>query len=563
MIKSLYISTLAIIMMIANIFKSDAQSIQWIRDAGSTPFHNNEHGTAVDADANENSYVLGHLAIDSYFSGLFVPAHEDGCLVKYTALGSVQWVRTFGGSGFVDIQESAIKVSDDAVYVCGSFRTQFANPTVTFDTISFTYAGNSRHGFLAKYDLNGNIQWMRHGGGTGLGAGFNDIDLDDQGRIVVVGTVDGTNDFGTQSLTYDGGILIRYLSDGTLINLIQLNNGSAVHQEAREVEVAQGSGNIYVGGPFYDTISLGGFSVSSSAFSVFELKLDTSLTCQWLTNGGGTNGTWVNGLAIDGYENSYLAGHASGDTVKFGTQYFNGHTAFDDEVITVKLNSSGVPLWLRHGGSTQNDEAWDIIADAYGNTVITGFLGGNVLSASFDGIQVPIFTQSAHCFLARYDPNGLIAYARVMGGGSDDAGLGLALANDSTFYLTGTAQSSAPWDSLLYVPCCPDPNLIIAKFHDTFNSLSTGIIEHGTSIFSCFPNPFSSSTILEFNLPDTKNISIAIIDVTGRIVKNISTKNLQSGKNTITIDLTEFNDGIYFCQIISDAKSNSILLNKN
>ena len=375
MIKSLYISTLAIIMMIANAFKSDAQSIQWIRDAGSTPFHNNEHGTAVDADANENSYVLGHLAIDSYFSGLFVPAHEDGCLVKYSAFGSVQWVRTFGGSGFVDIQESAIKVSDDAVYICGSFRTQFANSVITFDTISYTYVGNSRHGFIAKYDLNGNIQWMKHGGGTGIGAGFNDIDIDNQGRIVVVGTVDGTNDFGVQTLTYNGGILVCYLPDGTLTDLIQLNNGNAVHQEAREIEVAPGSGNIYVSGAFYDTVSLGGFSASSSAFSIFELKLDTSFTCQWLTNGGGTNGTWVNGLAIDGHENSYFTGHASGDTVKFGSQYFNGYTAFDHEVITVKLNDAGIPLWLRHGGSTQNDESWDIISDNLGNTVITGFMG--------------------------------------------------------------------------------------------------------------------------------------------------------------------------------------------
>ena len=144
-----------------------AQSILWMRDAGSTPFSANERGDAVDTDADGNAYVLGHLAIDSQFSGLPVAAAEDGCLAKYNAFSTVQWVRTFGGPGFVDIQEAAVKVSsvDNAVYVCGSFRTQFANPTVTFDTISFTFDGNSRHAFLAKYDLDGNIQWMRHAGG--------------------------------------------------------------------------------------------------------------------------------------------------------------------------------------------------------------------------------------------------------------------------------------------------------------------------------------------------------------------------------------------------------------
>lgn len=528
-----------------------AQSIQWIHDAGSTPFDANENGTAVDADANENAYVIGHLTRDSYFSGLLVAAQQDGCLAKYNGNGIVQWVRTYGGPGAVDIQEGSVKVSnaDNAVYVCGSFRTQIANPTITFDSITYTDTSNSRHGFLAKYDLNGNIQWMKHGGGAGLGAGFNDIDLDDQGRIIVVGTVEGTTLFDTQSLTFDGGILLRYLPDGTLTDLVRLNDISAVHQEAREVEVASGTGNIYIGGAFFDNISINGFVANASVFNVFALKLDTNFACHWLSTGGGTNGTWINGLAIDSYENTYLTGHGSGDTVKFGSHYFNGYTMFDHEIITLKLNTAGTPLWLRHGGSNANDESLDIIADATGNTVITGFLGGNVLAANFDSIQVPIFTQSPHCFLARYDPNGFVIYARVMGGGSDDAGFGLTLANDSTFYFTGTAQSSAPWDSLIYNPCCLDPNLIVAKFHDSFNTISTGIFSFTHTEFSVFPNPFQSATTLEFNLSKVKNVFIKIYDLSGRIVLEIPTKTFQPGKNIISIDLTEENRGIYFCQI--------------
>ena len=188
-----------------------SQSIEWMRDGGSTPFSANDLGTAVATDGNGNSYSLGHLAIDSYISGLFVPAQQDGFLAKYNGSGVIQWARTFGGPGFVDIQEASVKVSpiDGAIYICGAFRTQIANSTVTFDGISFTYAGNSRHGFLAKYDASGNIIWMKHGGGTGgLGVGYNDLDIDDQGRIVVVGTADGTNVFDTQTLTYDGGILM-------------------------------------------------------------------------------------------------------------------------------------------------------------------------------------------------------------------------------------------------------------------------------------------------------------------------------------------------------------------
>jgi hypothetical protein len=472
----------------------NAQSILWMRDAGSTPFSANERGDAVDVDADGNAYVLGHLAIDSQFSGLQVSAVEDGCLAKYSTFGVVQWVHTFGGPGFVDIQETAVKVStmDNAVYVCGSFRTQIANPTVTFDTISFTFAGNSRHGFLAKYDLNGNIQWMRHGGGPGIGAGFNDLDIDDQGRVVVVGTTDGTNTFDGQTLAFSGGLLARYLPDGTLADLLPLNDGSAVHQEAVSVEVAPGSGNIYVSGAFFDVITLNGFTATATPFSVFVLKLNEALTCAWLSAGGGnsaTYGSYPRGLAIDAAENCYITGNASGGLVSFGPHTFTGNSESDDEVFVVKYDTSGAPQWLRRGGSIRNDEAFDILSDALGNTIITGLLGGNIPFAEFDGIQVDIVSQSTHCFLARYNPNGTIVYAERLGGGSDDVGAGLALANDSTFYLTGTTWGSTSWLNWNYQSCCLDPNLFIAKLSDTFNDLTTGVpVAHVASLL-LRPNP--------------------------------------------------------------------------
>jgi Secretion system C-terminal sorting domain/Two component regulator propeller len=85
----------------------------------------------------------------------------------------------------------------------------------------------------------------------------------------------------------------------------------------------------------------------------------------------------------------------------------------------------------------------------------------------------------------------------------------------------------------------------------------------GKNSLSAFPNPFSSTTTLEFNLTETKNVSVSIIDVVGRTVKNISSGNFQSGKNKITIDLSELNSGIYFCKIKSNENLKTIKLSKN
>ncbi len=524
-------------------FQAKSQSIQWMRDAGSTPFSGNEHGDAVDTDANGNAYVLGHLSIDSQFSGLPVQAHQDGCIAKYNTLGVVLWVRTFGGPGFVDIQETAVKVStaDNAVYACGLMRTQFANPTVYFGTDSFTYNGNSLHAFLVKYDLDGNFQWMRHGGGTPYGARFNDLDIDDQGRIVAVGSADGTNVFDGQTIisTANKGVLARYLPDGTLTDLLLLAD-SANSQQATAVEVAPITGNIYVGGGFWGDLQLDGSSVFAATSSTFTLKLDDALTGQWITVGGGNNTTYgssLEGLAIDAMENSYITGECSGDTVTFGAHSFIGHTFYDDEVFTAKLDPNGIVLWLRRGGSEQNDEALDIIADAQGNTVITGMLGGNIPYAVFDGIQVDIVSQSLHCFIARYDANGQIMYAERMGGGSDDVGFGLALANDSTFYLTGSTWGSTQWLNWNYVSCCADPNLFIAKLNDTFNDISTGSLEITERASGLWPNPASGVLFIH---SARVNMPVEVFDALGQRI--ISTR-------TGIIDVSAWSEGIYFVRV--------------
>ncbi|MFZ1686840.1 MAG: T9SS type A sorting domain-containing protein, partial [Flavobacteriales bacterium] len=368
----------------------------------------------------------------------------------------------------------------------------------------------------------------------------------DQGRIVAVGTADGTNDFDGQMLTFDGGILARYLPDGTLTDLVQLNDISAVHQEATAVEVAPGSGNIYVSGAFFDSISLNGFGASAVPFSVFVLKLDDALTCQWLSYGGGngnTYGSYPRGLAIDAAENSYITGNASGDVVSFGPHSFIGNSEFDDEVFVVKYGTGGTPQWLKRGGSIRNDEALDIIADAQGNTVITGFLGGNITFADFDGIQVDIVSQSSHCFIARYDANGQITYAERMGGGSDDVGSGLALANDSTFFLTGTTWGSTPWLNWNYVSCCLDPNLFVAKIHDTFNDLSTAVVGSAVGRIGVYPNPCMDELFIAGGA--VKSGHVLVLDATGRVVIHLSMPMRGS------IDVSALPAGSYSVQVSS------------
>jgi hypothetical protein len=82
--------------------------------------------------------------------------------------------------------------------------------------------------------------------------------------------------------------------------------------------------------------------------------------------------------------------------------------------------------------------------------------------------------------------------------------------------------------------------------------ITTSLLENNSfESISVIPNPFSASATLELNLSETKNISISIVDVIGREVKNISAENLDTGYNKIEIDLSEIKAGIYFLRIVS------------
>ncbi len=76
------------------------------------------------------------------------------------------------------------------------------------------------------------------------------------------------------------------------------------------------------------------------------------------------------------------------------------------------------------------------------------------------------------------------------------------------------------------------------------------------------PNPFVQTTVLEFNLSQSQQVSVSIADVSGREVKNIPSKYFQSGKNKITIDLTQLQSGIYFCRIKSAENFKTVKLIK-
>lgn len=60
------------------------------------------------------------------------------------------------------------------------------------------------------------------------------------------------------------------------------------------------------------------------------------------------------------------------------------------------------------------------------------------------------------------------------------------------------------------------------------------------------PNPFTNNSVITYNLNETANVSVQIIDVTGKVVATIDEGNQAAGEHNITIDGSTLAEGTYF-----------------
>ena len=67
-----------------------------------------------------------------------------------------------------------------------------------------------------------------------------------------------------------------------------------------------------------------------------------------------------------------------------------------------------------------------------------------------------------------------------------------------------------------------------------------------------YPNPFNPTTVIEFSLPQTSNVSLKIYDVLGREVKELLNDKKTSGTYMVNFDAGNLSSGLYFYKLDTD-----------
>ncbi len=423
---------------------------------------NNDYGNDCVTDAAGNTFVAGSFMVDALFGSqnLNSAGGKDIYVAKISPTGTWLWATRAGGVGADQANGIALDSSGNII-VCGEFTG-----TVAFGADSITAAGNSGQDiFVAKLSPSGQWLWARRGGGSLADYGMA-VAIDASANVHLVGKFSNLASFGTFNLHSLGSvdIVVACLSpDGEWLWASQAGSLTA---EYPDDIVAGADGNTYISGTFpsYATLMFGNLTLSGAGgLDIFVAALNPSGEWLWVTNGGGADEDFGNGIAISG-NLLYVTGKVT-DAGSFGTH--NIITAGMSDAVVACVSTSGVWQWATCAGGTDREAGEAIAVDNDGRILVSGSYSSTVFTC---GPVELICAGIQDVFVARLSPTGSWTEAVTAGGISEDTPYGLGLDALGNAYVTGyfyasmwfgDASLTADGDVDLFVlkvSCAPLPN---------------------------------------------------------------------------------------------------------
>ena len=368
-------------------------------------------------ETSDGGYLVGGKSESNNVNlGNNVTINKGGMLIKYDALGTVEWSKQIGTSGNNEIT-SVIETLDGGYVAVGDIYT-----SVDFGNNIKINTKGSYDGIIIKFKNNGDVEWAKGICGTSNEMINSAIETSDGGLIVAgnysTAYLDLGNNVSLSNNGQDDGMIIKLNIDG-------------------EVEWAKS-----VGGNSYDyleslTLTKDGGFIVGGYFDSDNINLENNLT---ISNNGRTDGIIIKYNNVGEIEWAKSMGGTDSDRIKsvLATTdggcliggYFWSYTIDLDDNITINKNSNNDAIIIKYNSEGRIE--WAKTISGNNNEYITslsatkdgGFIAGGYFNTSSIGLE----NNTSICnngqedgMIIKYSSKGNAEWAKSIGGDKNDS----------------------------------------------------------------------------------------------------------------------------------------------
>ncbi len=281
---------------------------------------------------------------------------------------------------------------DGSSLVTGDFRTTVSfGPGEIGETV-LTSTGDGLDLFVARYNPDGTLAWVKQAGGSADDVGSG-ISVMADGSSLVTGYFNSTATFGLgepgQTTLNSAGswdiFVARYNPDGTLAWAKRAGGGSIYDESGTDISV-MADGSALVTGYFRETATFGPGEPGQTI----------------LTSAGGS------------------------------------------DIFVARYNPNGTLAWAKRAGSSDEEFGDGVSVLADGSALVTGDFNNTATFGPGEPAETTLTSAGGlDIFVARYNPDGTLAWVKQAGGSIWDEGEGIAVLPDGSALVTGWFEDTA------------------------------------------------------------------------------------------------------------------------
>ena len=372
----------------------------------------------------------------------------------HTDDGSLIWAKRAGGV-YDDQSFGITTLSDNSTVTTGRFWDSATFGPGEINQTVLTSAGHSDI-FIARYNPDGTLAWAKRAGGTSHEIGFGITTLSDN-SIVATGCFREIATFGPgetnqtvlHSVDVEDIFIARYNPDGTLA---WAKSAGGPNRDYGSGITTLSDNAIVVTGYFYSTATFGPgetnqtILTSAGDYDIFIARYNPDGTLSWAKRAGGSNDDRGEGITTLSDDSTIVTGYFNG-SANFGQSEPNQTvlTSFGgQEMFVARYDLDGTLAWAKSAGGTSDDYGCDITKLLDNSAVITGWFSSIAIFGHDEINQTVLISEGDwDAFIARYNPDGTLSWAKRAGGSSGTAGHGITTLWDNSITITGYFSSSA------------------------------------------------------------------------------------------------------------------------